>query len=65
MKRKPRSRKRSPKEQSNQKVFTTVDEFSSFFFPKGRREKQLTGGKQRGAEAAESAFGEIVKTLQI
>jgi hypothetical protein len=65
MKRNIKSRKRSKKEQSNQKVFTTVDEFSSHFFPKGRPEKEVIKGKERGAEAAEKAFSEIAKVLQV
>ncbi len=63
MKRRPKSRKGSPREQSNPRVFTTVDEFTTYFFPKGRPEKEATRGKERGAKAAENAFTEIAKAL--
>jgi hypothetical protein len=63
MKRSPKSDKRSPKKQSNPRVFTTVDEFSMYFFPKGRPDKEAKRGKERGAKAAENAFTEIGKAL--
>jgi hypothetical protein len=63
MKRNLKSRKRSPKQQANQKVFTTIDEFSSYFFPKGRPEREIPKGKERGTKAAENAFTEISKAL--
>ena len=65
MKRNIESDKDTPKKHSNQKVFTTIDEFSSYFFPKGRPEKEVTKGKERGTKAAENAFTEIAKALQI
>lgn len=65
MKRNVKTRKRSPKKQVKERVFTTVDEFSSYFFPKGHAEKEVTKGKERGTKAAENAFTEIAKALQI
>jgi hypothetical protein len=59
MKRSPKSRKGSLKKQSNTRVFTTVDEFSTYFFPKGRPDKEVTRGKERGAKEAKNAFTEI------
>jgi hypothetical protein len=64
MKRNLKLRKRSPKEQVKERVFTTVEEFSSYFFPKERVEKETTKGKERGTKAAENAFTEIAKGLQ-
>jgi hypothetical protein len=64
MKRKNKSRKTSPRERSNRRMFTTIDEFSSHFFPKGRPAKEFVRGKERGAKAAEHAFTEIAKVLQ-
>ncbi len=61
MKRKTKSRKTSPRER---RMFTTIDEFSSHFFPKGRPAKEFVRGKERGAKAAERAFTEIAKVLQ-
>jgi len=65
MKRSRKSRKGPSKERSSQKIFTTIDEFTSHFFPKVRPEKEVTRGKDRGSKAAENAFTEITKTLQI
>lgn len=65
MKRNLKSPKGSPKEQAKQKVFTTLDEFTSYFFPKERLVKEITKGKERGTKAAENAFTEIAKDLQI
>ena len=65
MKRNLKSPKRSPKKQVKERVFTTVDEFSSYFFPKGHAEKEVTKAKERGTKAAESAFAEITKALEI
>ena len=69
MKRNLKSRRRSPKEQVKEqvkeRVFTSVDEFSSYFFPKGRAEKEVTKGKERGTREAENAFTEIAKNLQL
>jgi hypothetical protein len=64
MRRNLRLRKRSPKEPANKRVFTTMEEFSSYFFPKEHPEKEATRGKERGTKAAENAFTEITKTLQ-
>jgi hypothetical protein len=63
MERNRKSRKSQPKEQVNKKMFTTVDEVGSHFFPKGRPEKGGAKGKERGAKAAENAFTEIARTL--
>ena len=61
MERNPKSRKSPPKGRQNEKIFTTVDEVGSYFFPKGRPEKGGAKGKERGAKAAENAFIEIAK----
>jgi len=45
------------------RVFTTVEEFSTYCFPKGRPEKEVTRGKERGAKAAKNAFTEIGNAL--
>jgi len=63
MKRNLKSRKNPPKERLNKKVFTTVEEVGSYFFPNARPEKGGTKGKERGAKAAENAFTEIAKAL--
>jgi len=64
MKRKLRSRKRSPQKPANKRIFTTVDEFESHFFPKEHTEREFIKGKARGTKAAENAFTEIAKSLQ-
>ena len=64
MKRKLRLRKRSPQKPANERVFTTIDEFASHFFPKEYPGKEVIKGKERGTKAAENAFTEIAKTLQ-
>lgn len=58
-----KSRKSPPKGRLNKKMFTTVDEVGSHFFPKGRTEKNGAKGKERGAKAAENAFSEIARSL--
>jgi hypothetical protein len=64
MERKRKSRKRSPQKPENKRVFTTLDEFSSHFFPKEHPGREVIKGKERGTKAAENAFTEIAKTLQ-
>lgn len=63
MERNLKSRKSPPKGRPNKKIFTTVDEVGSYFFPKGRPDKNGAKGKERGAKAAENAFSEIARTL--
>jgi len=64
MKRNLKLVKKSPKEHANaKKIFTTVDEVGSYFFPEGRPQKGGARGKERGAKAAENAFMEIARAL--
>ncbi len=65
MKRKLKSHKGQRKDQSTEKKFTTMEEVSSYLFPKSVPEKEPAKGRERGTKAAEHAFTEISKALQI
>jgi len=45
--------------------FRSLDEVTAYFFPEGRPELASAKGKERGAKAADSAFGEIARKLNI
>jgi hypothetical protein len=59
MKRKLKLNGRRRKEVRGEKKFTTIEEVTAHFFPKGSPVSDATKGRERGTEAAEHAFTEI------
>lgn len=61
MKRKARSRKRS---RSVAKTFATLEQFTSYFFPKGLAETRQRDGKDSGARVAGREFVKACDTVK-